>query len=145
MTRIRSSGPAKLIFFGICAMIFFAGGCGGGNPPPVSQPPKPAGQSSTTVSSGTFGDLVLKIGRIPFTNATEMMIKHEALLKYLQSELGVKEVRLILANDYHGILNKLIKGEIDIGWMGSLSYAEVKDSVKLKPLVKPVRLSLIHI
>jgi len=139
MTKTKGSVLVGLVLFGICTIFLFLQGCGNDNPPQVSQPPKPVGQANTTTSSSTFGDLVLKIGRIPFTNATEMVIKHEGLLKYLQSELGVKEVRLVLANDYHGILNKLLKGEIDIGWMGTLSYAEVKGDVKLKPLVKPVR------
>lgn len=95
---------------------------------------------STQESKSTkYKDIVLKLGRIPFTNASEMLKKHEQLLKYLRDELGVKDVRLVLASDYSGIMTKLSNGEIDIAWLGTLTYAENKDKVPMKLLVKPVR------
>jgi len=84
-------------------------------------------------------DLVLKLGRIPFTNSSGLMRASEELLKYLSQELGVKEVRLITGSDYHSLITKLEREEIDIGWLGSLSYVEAAQRLKLKPLVKPTR------
>ena len=84
-------------------------------------------------------DQVLKLGRIPFTNSTQMMQASEELLKYLATELGVKEVRLITGSDYHSLVGKLEREEVDICWMGSLSYVEAAERLKLRPLVKPVR------
>lgn len=68
-----------------------------------------------------------------------MVRKHEALMNYLQAELGIKEARLILAKDYSGILDKLQAGDIDVAWLGTVPYVEGRDRFKLKPLVKPVR------
>ena len=140
--KLRESAYKFWLFFLIGFSLVFWAGCGGGNTPtPDSSGNKPNTGTAPQGDKGKqpFGDLVLKLGRIPFTNATEMLMKHEGLLKYLQTELGVKEVRLILANDYQGILTKINKGEIDIGWLGSLQYAEGKDKFKLNALVKPVR------
>jgi phosphonate transport system substrate-binding protein len=135
---------AWALFVGVVLIGTLITGCG--NDPKTGGTAGTEGAASPTAAVGTgtgsgsgFSDLVLKIGRIPFTNATEMVIKHEGLLKYLQKELGVKEVRLVLASDYEGILKKIGRNEIDIGWLGSIPYAEGRDKFQLKPLVKPVR------
>lgn len=119
-------------------------GCGGGAPQPASQATaSSAAAVASTQPGGAYKDTVLKIGRIPFTNATEMVKKHEGLLSYLRDELGVKETRLVLASDYKGIISKLTRGEIDIAWMGTTSYVEAAADPKLKAsmrlLVKPKR------
>jgi phosphate/phosphite/phosphonate ABC transporter binding protein len=135
----RTSAMAGLL--SVCVLMSVLLGCGGGNPPaqPTSQPTATAPTASGNQGGKPFADTVLKVGRIPFANASEMVVKHEGLLKYLKSELGIKEARLVLANDYQGILTKLGRGEIDIGWLGSLPYVDGKEQFKLKPLVKPVR------
>ncbi len=123
----------------LATIMIVAGGCGGGGKPATGSG---SGSGSAPVAgnlNSAFKDVVLKVGRIPFTNSTEMVKKHEALLNYLQSELGIKEARLILAKDYNGILDKLSAGEIDIGWLGTAPYVEGKDKYRLKPLVKPIR------
>jgi len=126
----------------LCVVAFFVTGCGSNS----SQPPTTTStqtETSGTANASTKGsalkDTVLKIGRIPFTNATDMVRKHEGLLNYLREELGLKEARLVLAPSYTGIVTKLASGEIDIGWLGTLSYVEAKDKFNLKLLVKPKR------
>ncbi|HNV69219.1 MAG TPA: phosphate/phosphite/phosphonate ABC transporter substrate-binding protein [Candidatus Ozemobacteraceae bacterium] len=115
--------------------------CGGGPTPPAQpQPtPTPPTTGNTASTGGAMKDLVLKLGRIPFTNSSGLMRASEELLKYLSQELGVKEVRLITGSDYHSLITKLEREEIDIGWLGSLSYVEAAQRLKLKPLVKPTR------
>lgn len=126
-------------------------GCGGGSTTPPAGSKTATGQAAGTATgagvspstpSGTssaFGDTILRMGRIPFSNSSDLVRQHEELMKYLKDELGVKEARLVTASNYDGILSKLERGEIDIGWLGSLAYIDGKDRYKLKPLVKPVR------
>ncbi len=120
--------------------ISFVPGCTGSQPP--AQPPQgqtPAGNVASAPTGSAMKDTVLKFGRIPFANATDMVPKHEALMNYLRDELGVKETRLVLDSSYHNIMARLGRGEIDIAWLGTFSYAEGRGEYKMKLLVKPRR------
>ena len=55
-------------------------------------------------SSSPYKDQVLRLGRIPYNNSSQMVIQHEAFLKYLAEKIGVKAVRLQTAPDYSSIL-----------------------------------------
>lgn len=138
--------------FGACALFFalialITSGCGGNGASQPGQTGASAASPSASVAAspagGAYKDTVLKLGRIPFTNATEMVKKHEGLLAYLRDELGVKETRLVLASDYKGIMDKLARGEIDIAWLGTTPYVEAMSNEKHKAamrlLVKPRR------
>ncbi|HNW34821.1 MAG TPA: phosphate/phosphite/phosphonate ABC transporter substrate-binding protein, partial [Candidatus Ozemobacteraceae bacterium] len=137
------------VLLGICVSLFalLSAGCGSKEPAksgPTSAAPGTDAATGTTASvGGAYKDTILKLGRIPFTNATEMVKKHEGLLNYLRTELGVKETRLVLASDYKGIIDKLARGEIDIGWLGTTSYVEAmadpKQKSAMRLLVKPRR------
>jgi len=137
------------ILLGMCVSLFalLAAGCGTKEPAKTGPISTASGTDAANGSSGSVGgaykDTILKLGRIPFTNATEMVKKHEGLLNYLRNELGVKETRLVLASDYKGIIDKLARGEIDIGWLGSTSYVEAmadpKQKSAMRLLVKPRR------
>ncbi|MBF0547867.1 MAG: phosphate/phosphite/phosphonate ABC transporter substrate-binding protein [Candidatus Riflebacteria bacterium] len=126
----------------IFSMAIFSG-CGGGAGDSKSDK---TGKTNTQVdgktldsSASKFKDVVIKVGRIPFSNSSDLVRQHEGLMKYLKDTLGVKEARLVTASNYDGILQKLDRGEIDIGWLGTQAYVEGKEKFKLKPLVKPVR------
>jgi len=134
--------PVRFLLAATVAVTILAAGCGdSGGQPPLATTTKTL--STTTIPNATAGeayhDTVLTMGRIGFINASDLVVKHEGLLKYLKDELRVKEVRLVLATDYNGIVNKLSRGEIDIAWLGTLPYAENKDKVPMKLLVKPIR------
>lgn len=86
-----------------------------------------------------YKDLILKLGRIPYTNSSHMILQHEAFLKYLAEKIGVKAVRLQTAPDYSSILKKLVAQEIDIAWMASLSAVEARNDPEVELLCKPVR------
>lgn len=94
---------------------------------------------STKSNSSVYGDTVLKLGRIPFTNSSAMVHKHNKLLAYLTEKLGVKQTRLRTAANYQSILNQLIRGKIDIAWLGSQSSVEARKNPEVELLVKPVR------
>lgn len=103
-----------------------------------------AGAESTNLkpsetSGSPYSDTVLKLGRIPFTNSTAMVQKHNKFLEYLTKKLGVKQTRLQTASDYNGIMNLLVKGDIDIAWLASMSSVEARDNPEIQLLVKPIR------
>lgn len=127
--------------------VLFFTGCGGSGEEkpktPETQPAvKPAQQTTsaeTTSSSSPYANTVLKLGRIPFTNSTAMVHKHNKFLEYLTKKLGVKQTRLQTASDYTGIMNLLIKGEIDIAWLASMTSVEARSNPEIELLVKPIR------
>lgn len=131
--------PFLFIVLVVCS--FVVTGCTGSDAPPkkdqakADKPPK----QITSENLSPHKDTVLVLGRIPFTNATEMVVSHQEFLKYLTARLGVKETRLVLASDYQGIFDRLLKGEIDIAWLGTISTIEAIDNPGVKLLVKPVR------
>ena len=90
-------------------------------------------------NSSPYKDQVLRLGRIPYNNSSQMVIQHEAFLKYLAEKIGVKAVRLQTAPDYSSILKKLVAGEIDIAWMASMSAVEARNNPEVEMLCKPVR------
>ncbi len=111
------------------------------NPKGSIQPSAKTNQSNndSTKNSSPYKDQILRLGRIPYTNPSQMVFQHEAFLKYLASEIGVKAVRLQTAPDYSSILKKLVAGEIDIAWMASLSAVEARNNPEVELLCKPVR------
>lgn len=131
----RKGSFEQYIIVVLALVAFLVNGCSEKKEPP-KQPgtvPMPSEQASP------YGDTILFLGRIPFTNASEMVAKHEKFLQYLARELGVKEVRLVLANDYQSILERLLKDEIHIGWLGTISATDIINNPQVKLLAKPVR------
>lgn len=120
-------------------------GCGGGD----STAKKPAEQPATNTSANDkpaggetaspYSNTVLKLGRIPFTNSSSMVQKHNKFLEYLTQKLGVKQTRLQTASDYAGIMNLLVKGEIDIAWLATMTSVEARKNPEIQLLVKPIR------
>jgi len=82
---------------------------------------------------------VLRIGRIPYLEPRKMVSDHQMLLEYFKTELGVKEVKLILTPNYDE-LNKFLKeGKIDIAWHGTLNYPKARLADCAKVIVMPMR------
>jgi phosphate/phosphite/phosphonate ABC transporter binding protein len=121
-------------------------GCGGGD----ATAKKPTEQNSQGTPASTakpaegepaspYANTVLKLGRIPFTNSSSMVQKHNKFLEYLTQKLGVKQTRLQTASDYSGIMNLLVKGEIDIAWLATMTSVEARNNPEIQLLVKPIR------
>ena len=127
------------------AAITLLAGCGEEPKKTTSQPQEngTAGQAKpnqiSPTGSSPYANQVLKLGRIPFTNPTAMVQKHNKFLEYLTHKLGVKQVRLQTASDYNGILNLLVKGEIDIAWLASNISVDARKNPEVQLLVKPIR------
>lgn len=120
--------------------LFLQGCCGTDKQPPVDQEiDLKASPSSEDKSASPYSDTVLQLGRIPFTNATQMVHQHNKFLEHLTKTLGVRQTRLQTALDYSSIMSLLEKGDIDIGWLGTMSSIEARENPNIKLLVKPVR------
>ncbi|GAB4270131.1 MAG: hypothetical protein Kow0029_06710 [Candidatus Rifleibacteriota bacterium] len=129
-----------MFFCAILATMAFVG-CGESPKNDNNQNDKPQEikTNKKDLHSSPYANQVLKLGRIPFTNPTAMVQKHNKLLEYLTSKLGVKQVRLQTAPDYNGILDLLVKGEIDIAWLASNISVEARSNPEVQLLVKPIR------
>jgi phosphonate transport system substrate-binding protein len=143
------------IFFIFLSALFFAG-CG--DPKPAVVPAdkgtsQASGQGDLAVSSnntatadtaasaekGPFSDRILKMARIPFRNARELVITHEPMMKFLAEKLGVEQVKLVSAPDYKGIVDLLKNKKADMAWMGTFNYIDARNQVGVEPLVRPKR------
>lgn len=99
-----------------------------------------ASMQAKAASKGRFRSTTLRVGRVAFTNASELINKSRDFCEYLESELGVASVKFVVANDYHGMLNNFANYEVDIAWISSASYVEGrKKNIGMEPLVRPVR------
>ncbi|MDN5280041.1 MAG: phosphonate transport system substrate-binding protein [Clostridiales bacterium] len=135
--------PIRVLFLLSTILFAFLAGCGEEPKKPSTQDEKTdikaSSTTATTDASSPYSNQVLKLGRIPFTNSSGMVQKHNKLLEYLTEKLGVKQVRLQTAPDYSGILNLLVKGEIDIAWLASNISVEARNNPEVQLLVKPIR------
>lgn len=142
----------KRIFAFLFLTVLAAGftGCCGNEQTPTGkkgsiQPSAPvADKAVNNTNTSPYKDQILRLGRIPYTNSSQMVIQHEAFLKYLAEKIGVKGVRLQTAPDYSSILKKLVAGEIDIAWMASMSAVEARNNPEVELLCKPVRYGTTH-
>ncbi len=128
----------------VALAVSFLGCCSqGNNEPPKKGSIQPSVDknevSQEPGDNSPYKDLELRLGRIPYTNSSQMVLQHEAFLKYLAKKIGVKSVRLQTAPDYSSILKKLVAGDIDIAWMASLSAVEARNNPEVELLCKPVR------
>lgn len=82
---------------------------------------------------------ILKMARIPFRNARELVITHEPMMKYLAEKLGVEQVKLISAPDYKGIVDLMNNKQADMAWMGTFNYIDARQLAGVEPLVRPKR------
>ena len=120
-------------------------GCGGDKKPAEQGKQQTSGQQMSAQTSkdgeatSPYSNTILKLGRIPFTNPSSMVQKHNKFLEYLTKKLGVKQTRLQTASDYTGIMNLLVKGEIDIAWLATMTSVEARDNPEIQLLVKPIR------
>ncbi len=133
--------PILFLISVVVVLSLFSQGCGGSEEKNQTNTEKPAAKplSQNTAGVSPYSNTVLKLGRIPFTNSSAMVHKHNKFLEYLTKKLGVKQTRLQTASDYNGIMNLLSKGEIDIAWLASMSSVEAKNNPDIELLVKPIR------
>ncbi|MDH5681064.1 MAG: phosphate/phosphite/phosphonate ABC transporter substrate-binding protein [Spirochaetota bacterium] len=82
----------------------------------------------------------LKICFIPNSPVSKLTRTWEPLVKYLHKETG-HPIELDFAKDYQDVIDKFIKGKIDIAMLGAFVYVQVKEKVNVIPLVQRVKKS----
>jgi len=64
----------------------------------------------------------IKYGVISLETAVDIVKSQKVFAEYAGKELGVK-FELFTASEYAGIMNALISGQVQVGWLGASSYA----------------------
>ena len=72
---------------------------------------------------------VVNYGVISVETATDNLKSQKKFVDYASKELGV-QFKLFTAAEYSGIMNGLVAGQVQVGWLGASSYASVYDNCK---------------
>jgi phosphonate transport system substrate-binding protein len=96
------------------------------------------GASTLAVSAASADDYiggwqkdfpVVNYGVISVETATDNLKSQKKFVDYASKELGV-EFKLFTAAEYSGIMNGLVAGQVQVGWLGASSYASVWQNCK---------------
>lgn len=93
--------------------------------------------SADASGGGTNGQGVperLRVGIIPNTAPDEQMARYEPLRDYLAERLAT-DVELFVATDYAGVVTALAAEEIDVAYVGGLTYVQAAEQTEVTPLV----------
>jgi len=99
-----------------------------------------AGCGSTSVADNPNPDALpetLRVGLIPNIAPDKQRATYAPFGEELGRLLGV-EVELFVAPSYAGVVTALAAGQLDIAYLGGLTYAQAEKQVKLTPLVTEV-------
>lgn len=92
------------------------------------------GEDTTDVS----GDVTtLRVGLIPNIAPEEQRARYAPFGAYLEEQLGIT-VELFVASDYAGVVTALANGQLDLAYLGGLTYLQANEQVELVPLVTEV-------
>ena len=109
-------------------------------PPPDDLMPLPAPTvPATSPAPIDLAKKVVLIGRPPFISVKEMLVLVKGLTGFLKKEMGVKDVRVVTAKNYSGVLDALARGTIDFAWLGPTSYVIAAAQTPLIPLAQAKR------
>ena len=78
----------------------------------------------------------LRIGRVAYTAPEKILISHNPLALHLKQQLGIEDVEFVLFVSYGDIHNRLMAGELDLGWLGT-AYFGSREEQNYEPLVRP--------
>lgn len=92
--------------------------------------------ANDTVDS-PLGVSTLRVGLIPNIAPEEQRARYAPFGTYLEEQLGVT-VELFVASDYAGVVTALANGQLDLAYLGGLTYLQANDQVELVPLVTEV-------
>lgn len=76
----------------------------------------------------------LRVGLIPNVAPDEQRARYQPFGDYLETELGV-EVELFVASNYAGVVTALASDQLDVAYLGGLTYLQAQEQIKLEPLV----------
>ena len=95
---------------------------------------------TTALTTAAFADghaiTEFRIGLSGGENAQDRLAKNECLRVYAEEALGVP-TRLFAAADYNGVIQGLLGGTLDMGWLGASQYAAVylEDPEAVEPVL----------
>lgn len=110
----------------LLALAVSATACGRGEEP---------GQASDKSEKGT--PETLRVGLVPNIAPDEQRAKYEPLARYFEDRLGVK-VQLFVATNYAGTVRALEAGQLDLAYLGGLTYVQARQRTNVEPLVTEV-------
>jgi phosphonate transport system substrate-binding protein len=97
-----------------------------------------AGCSRANETADTpLGISTLRVGLIPNIAPEEQRTRYAPFGAYLEAQLGVP-VELFVASDYAGVVTALANGQLDLAYLGGLTYLQANEQVELVPLVTEV-------
>ncbi|MDQ3569754.1 MAG: phosphate/phosphite/phosphonate ABC transporter substrate-binding protein [Actinomycetota bacterium] len=111
---------------GLLALALLAGACGREEEP---------GQRSREPGRGA--PQTLRVGLIPNIAPEEQRARYEPFARYLRDRLGIK-VELFVATNYAGTVRALEAGQLDLAYLGGLSYVQARERTEVEPLVTEV-------
>ncbi|MDQ4069630.1 MAG: phosphate/phosphite/phosphonate ABC transporter substrate-binding protein [Actinomycetota bacterium] len=79
----------------------------------------------------------LRVGVIPNIAPDRQKARYEPFRAYLARTLGV-DVDLFVATDYAGVVSALASDNLDVAYLGGLTYVQAEQQVPLVPLVTEV-------
>jgi len=79
----------------------------------------------------------LRVGLIPNVAPDDQKAKYQPLAGYLEKALGIK-VQLFVATNYAGTVTALEAGQLDLAYLGGLTYVQARQRTKVAPLVTEV-------
>jgi phosphonate transport system substrate-binding protein len=109
---------------GLAAVLL--GGCG------ASQTPDAAGAGDEHGLPAT-----VRVGVIPNIAPDDQQAKYDPLRDYLEDTLGT-EVELFVATNYAGVVSALVSEQVDVAYLGGLTYVQAEAQTDITPLVTEV-------
>jgi phosphonate transport system substrate-binding protein len=79
----------------------------------------------------------LRVGLIPNISPDQQRAKYQPFADYIGRRLGV-DVKLFVAADYAGVVVALAGEQIDVAYLGGLTYVQAEQQVALTPLVTEI-------
>jgi len=121
-------GAIRVRHVAVVVLALLAGACSTSNPTNTSNPSSASAAKDPTT---------LRVGLIPNVAPDAQKTKYQTLADYLQKALGVK-VELFVATNYAGTVAALEAGQLDLAYLGGLTYAQARQRTKVVPLVTEV-------
>lgn len=79
----------------------------------------------------------LRVGVIPNIAPEQQRARYEPLRAYLAKTLGT-DVELFVATDYAGVVSALASDQLDVAYLGGLTYVQAEQQVNVTPLVTEI-------
>ena len=135
MSRHRIRRPVIGASFALAAVVGAA--CGSSATAPSAATKSDAANASVTVAVPAADPKVLRVGLIPNVAPDTQKAKYRVLADHLEKALGAK-VELFVATNYAGTVAALEAGQLDLAYLGGLSYAQARQRTAVVPLVTEV-------